>query len=342
MSAANAAKNERASVKVSTTIANAMDAYANVISQAIDFGTYTYTSGVLKGFTTGLDRYAPDLNDVTSTGTQTTLLSSDTVYFDKYARVYYVVTATKKNRLISKDNYVIREGDYTMADLTHSSVEAFYFTDDDVSVAVTSSNKHAIVPATAIGSQLTLSTETPSVSDLVALSTLETAIIYYSPNKRLYMIVQGGTLKRLYLADGTALAGFYQDAANTRDGLLLYSYMIQLGFYNNADNISSTAFNDLITIYPGVKSKLVTISDTVVKDADGKYYVDVIKADNNNNTNISSQHWLIPLRTRYGVHFKDGVYGETSTKAQLLSRDAYFFTENYDSLSSTKSTTPVA
>jgi hypothetical protein len=344
-SSANADKDTRAATKAPTTLATAMDSYAHVISQAIDFGSsYTYQTGLLAGFTTGLDRYAPDLNTVTATGTQTTLLSSTTVYYDRYARVYFVVTDSKKNRLISKDNYVIREGDYTMADLVASATEAFYFTDDDVDVAVSSANKHVITATEdkIVGASLTYST--PTSGDLAgALTALVSSdTIYYSPNKRLYMVLKSGVYKRLFTSAGAALAGYYADASNTRDGLLLHAYIMQFGNYYNSDAIDVSSFNDLLVIYPGVKTRIVTVSDTIRKDADGKYYVQVTKADTSNTTVVSSQLWLIPLRTRYGLQYVDGVYGESSTKAQLLSRDAYFYTENYQALASTIVTTVVS
>jgi hypothetical protein len=208
-SSANSSANTRANTKAPTNISTAMDAYANVISEAIDFGSsYTYQTGLLSGFKTGLDRYAPDLNSVNATGTQTTVLSSDTVYFDKYARVYFVVTNSKKNRLISNDNYVIREGDYTMSDLVSSTTQAFYFTEDDVSVSVTSSNKYTISATVdkIIGSSLTFTTPQTEVLTAALTALTSSDIIYYSPNKRLYLVLKNGVYKRLFTSSGTALA----------------------------------------------------------------------------------------------------------------------------------------
>lgn len=333
---------ERASVKASTSVATAMDNYAKVISDAIDFGeAYSYETGKVQNYTMGLDKYAPDLNEVVSSGgTRTMITLADTVYFNTYARVYFVSQNSKLSRLVSSDNFVIRNGDYTLAELINL-YSASYFTTDNVDLAVASGSANRYTISTSSSNVVAGSYTAPTISPsatLTAISSLTAATfkIYYSISKRAYFIKLNADsfMRQIVASDRTLLTGYQLETnMNSKDGVLLFSYIVSAGNYISSENVSLTAFNDLSEIRPGYKAELVTTSDTIVRNTTtGLYYVKVIKSDSDNTTNIATtaaQTQLIPLRTRYGQHFRDGVYGPASTKANLLAYDVFFFTEDF-------------
>lgn len=332
----------RASVKATTAVATAMDDYAKVISDAIDFGeAYSYQTGKVQNYTMGLDKYAPDLNEVVSSGgTRTMIALADTVYFNTYARVYFVSQNGKLSRLISSDNFVIRNGDYTVSELV-SLYSASYFTTDNVDLAVASGSANRYTISTTSSNVVAGSYTAPTISPtatLTAISSLADATfkIYYSISKRVYFIKLNADsfMRQIVDADRNLLTGYQLETnMNSKDGVLLFSYIVSAGNYISTENVSLTAFNDLSEIRPGYKAELVTTSDTIVRNTTtGLYYVKVIKSDSDNTTSIATtpaQIQLIPLRTRYGQHFRDGVYGPASAKTDLLARDVFFFTEDF-------------
>jgi hypothetical protein len=337
----------RASVKADVAIATAMDNYAKVISDTIDFGTYEYTTGHVKNFMIGLERYAPDLNQVTATGTRVNITTSTTVYFNQYARVYFVSQNGKISRLISSDNYTIRDGDYSKTELVNN-FSASYFEDDILAVAVSAGTPYSILTTNSnlVGTSYSIPTVDPTASNryTTAISSISVSMpykIYYSIQKRVYLLKYNTVNQYYFIADGSyslttnpdrsLMSGYKLDAnINSKDGVLLYSYIIANGYIDSIATAQINDFNDLSEIRPGIKAELVTSSDTIVKNTtSGLYYVKVVRPDQDNTTNVSTQYSLIPLRTRFGLHFQDGVYGQSATKAQLLAYDAFFFSADY-------------
>lgn len=353
LSAKNTYKDSQMAVKGSKSVAEAMDVFARVVSDAITFGDdYAGYNGRVQGVSFGDDTYAPALNSINTTTAAIDFVPGNyaDVFFDKYARVYYVVDSGTKKRIVHKAlNYTVRFAGLGKTELGGNNY--IIYPSDDLKYASGSSlvegNKVSLPTTT----NVTLGTPT-TYTLLEATSFSGSSGMFYVPK-----VGNGGDGNFYVFVNDVAVSGgkpIYKKNGTNYDlvqgeGNHYAEFLDGTHYIGNGTGYSGTLSNNFnyffVPIMQGYKAELIltdSTSPTYDANNDVKIYRDSVtdsyyvfqsqnKAkliDHTNFTDLEENPGYFLLYTRYGqpVRTVPGTTGGVMTKEQLLLADSYYWT----------------
>lgn len=355
----NTYKDSQMQVKGSKSVAEAMDVFARVVSDAIQFGEdYAGYNGRVQGVSFGDDTYAPTLNSITTTTPAVDLVPGDytDVFFDMYARVYYVVSGGKRKRIIHKNlNYTVRFAGLGKDELGGNNYKIY--PDDDLKYSsgsgLNDTDKVSIPQTTAITILPDVSTRSYDLIEASVFTANPNSGIYYVPKvgnggDGNFYVVKFGTAysgSPIYKKEGTTYTLVEGDGYHYSEFLDGTHYFASGTGFSNSPSLTGPIHYYFVPILKGYKAELILTDNTlptynanndvtILHDsATDRYYVYQSKnkpkiVDHSMFTTEEETPGYFLLYTRYGqpASTVPGTTGGVMTKEALLLADCFYWT----------------